>query len=360
MCGPKLGKQQHRSDWHHQDTSEEEDDGDNERADSDSEASGSEDEGHPSTAARAKSHAAAAPGPSSTAAAPASTKKQKAASSKKRAAAVAFQDAISLLPPDLDVETLVRIRQQLQPRNRMQKQALLQTYRQQYQQWRFLLRWVGSAAPLSGPAQGYCRASPQQLPCAVAWQETCNKSAIQHAGSLKSQSAACSHPVTGAGMSRCRCDPPVPPSGPTPVSASCVWCMCQAPCLHRQHKCSRSPAHCPASLPCAAGSALVCCSTALAQSARCWRRLLTRPSLTAVCWHATGCLRVSTPSRCTATYWGGAGVFEAAAEQYCWLLVGAGPRRLTKLYLTLKVFALPASCAAWGCNGTKTVGVSSC
>jgi hypothetical protein len=72
---------------------------------------------------------------------------------------------------------------------------------------------------------------------------------------------------------------------------------------------------------------------------------------------------VSTPSRCTAywgnTYWGG-GVFEAAAEQYCWLLVGAGPRRLTKLYSTLKVFALPASCSAWGCNGTKTVGVSSC
>jgi len=49
-------------------------------------------------------------------------------------------DAISLLPADLDVETIVRTRQQLQPRNRMQKQALLQGYRQQHDRWRFLLR----------------------------------------------------------------------------------------------------------------------------------------------------------------------------------------------------------------------------
>lgn len=92
-------------------------------------------------AARVRSHAAAAPGPgSSNAAAAAKPSKQKAGSSKKRAAAVAFQDAISLLPSDLDVETLVRTRQQLQPRNRMQKQALLQSYKQQYQHWRFLLR----------------------------------------------------------------------------------------------------------------------------------------------------------------------------------------------------------------------------
>jgi hypothetical protein len=53
---------------------------------------------------------------------------------------VAFQDAISLLPSDLDVETLVRVRQQLQPRNRMQKQALLQGFRRQFEHWRFLLR----------------------------------------------------------------------------------------------------------------------------------------------------------------------------------------------------------------------------
>lgn len=93
-------------------------------------------------AARSRSHAAAAPGPSSTAAAAAAKagSKQKAGASKKRPAAVAFEDAILLLPADLDVETLVRIRQQLQPRNRMQKQALLQSYRQQYEHWRFLLR----------------------------------------------------------------------------------------------------------------------------------------------------------------------------------------------------------------------------
>ena len=98
-----------------------------------------------STAARARSHAAAAPGPGSSSA-KASTSKHKGGS-KKRAAAVAFEDAISLLPPDLDVEMLVRARQQLQPRNRMQKQALLLSYRQQYQHWRFLLRWeVGSCS----------------------------------------------------------------------------------------------------------------------------------------------------------------------------------------------------------------------
>lgn len=95
-------------------------------------------------AARSRSHAAAAPGPSSRAAAAAAKagSKQKAAASKKRPAAVAFEDAISLLPADLDVETLVRIRQQLQPRNRMQKQALLQSYQRQYEHWRFLLRWA--------------------------------------------------------------------------------------------------------------------------------------------------------------------------------------------------------------------------
>lgn len=115
------------------------------------EQSASEDDDDPvvtttaaAAAARSRSHAAAAPGPSSTAAAKAakagSSKQKAAAGSKKRTAAVAFEDAISLLPADLDIQTLVRIRQQLQPRNRMQKQALLHSYRQEYQHWRFLLR----------------------------------------------------------------------------------------------------------------------------------------------------------------------------------------------------------------------------
>lgn len=108
----------------------------NERSDEESEDP--EEAELPSVSARSRSHAGAAPGPGSSAAAKASGSKQKG--SKKRAAAVAFMDAISLLPADLDVETIVRTRQQLQPRNRMQKQALLQGYRQQHDRWRFLLR----------------------------------------------------------------------------------------------------------------------------------------------------------------------------------------------------------------------------
>lgn len=85
------------------------------------------------TKERASSHAAAAAGPSSKAAA--SSK-----GSKKRAASVAFKDAASLLPANLDEEMLSRTLKQLQPRNRMQKQALLQSYKEHFSHWRFLLR----------------------------------------------------------------------------------------------------------------------------------------------------------------------------------------------------------------------------
>lgn len=87
---------------------------------------------------RAGSHAAAAAGPSSAAAA-----RGKQSSSKKRPAGVAFKDAVSLLPADLDEAMIKRTLQQLQPRNRMQKQALLQGYRAQFSHWRLLLRCVG-------------------------------------------------------------------------------------------------------------------------------------------------------------------------------------------------------------------------
>eukprot|EP00878_Enallax_costatus_P031657 GHUV01034629.1.p1 GENE.GHUV01034629.1~~GHUV01034629.1.p1 ORF type:complete len:408 (+),score=68.47 GHUV01034629.1:167-1225(+) len=81
---------------------------------------------------RANSHAAAAAGPSSKAAA--------AGKGSKRAASVAFKDAVSLLPANMDEEMLHRTLQRLQPRNRMQKQSLLQSYRQHFSHWRFLLR----------------------------------------------------------------------------------------------------------------------------------------------------------------------------------------------------------------------------
>uniref|UniRef100_A0A383W8S0 Origin recognition complex subunit 2 n=1 Tax=Tetradesmus obliquus TaxID=3088 RepID=A0A383W8S0_TETOB len=84
---------------------------------------------------RAGSHAAAAAGPSSAAAA-----RGKQSSSKKRPAGVAFKDAVSLLPADLDEAMIKRTLQQLQPRNRMQKQALLRGYRAQFSHWRLLLR----------------------------------------------------------------------------------------------------------------------------------------------------------------------------------------------------------------------------
>lgn len=78
-------------------------------------------------------HAAAAAGPSSQAAAAGK-------GSKKRAATVAFKDAVSLLPADMDEEMLQKALRQLQPRNRMQKQSLLQSYRTHFPHWRFLLR----------------------------------------------------------------------------------------------------------------------------------------------------------------------------------------------------------------------------
>jgi hypothetical protein len=135
-----AGKQPNRL-LHYQDESSEEDQHSDASSASNSDRSDDDEDDvdqQARTAARTKSHAAAAPGPSSSAAAGASKQKS---SSRKRSAAVAYQDAISLLPPDLDVEALVRIRQQLQPRNRMQKQALLKGYQQQYEHWRFLLRW---------------------------------------------------------------------------------------------------------------------------------------------------------------------------------------------------------------------------
>ncbi|KAF6258564.1 origin recognition complex subunit 2-domain-containing protein [Scenedesmus sp. NREL 46B-D3] len=90
---------------------------------------------------RTGSHAAAAAGPSSAAAAAAAAGAQgKQSSCKKRAAGVAFKDAASLLPGDLDEAIIKRTLQQLQPRNRMQKQALLQGYRAQFSHWRMLLR----------------------------------------------------------------------------------------------------------------------------------------------------------------------------------------------------------------------------
>jgi hypothetical protein len=49
---------------------------------------------------------------------------------------------VSLLPADLDEAMIKRTLQQLQPRNRMQKQALLQAYRAQFNHWRLLLRYV--------------------------------------------------------------------------------------------------------------------------------------------------------------------------------------------------------------------------
>jgi hypothetical protein len=89
---------------------------------------------------RAGSHARAAAGPSSSAAAAAAGAKQ--SSGKKRPAGVAFKDAVSLLPADLDEAMIKRTLRQLQPRNRMQKQALLQAYRAQFSHWRLLLRCV--------------------------------------------------------------------------------------------------------------------------------------------------------------------------------------------------------------------------
>lgn len=102
--------------------------------DDEHEHSGSEDDEHADDG-RAGSHAAAGAGPSSAAA-------TAQGRSNKRTAGVAFQDAVSLLPADLDETILRRTLQQLQPRNRMQKQALLQSYRTHFSHWRFLLRWV--------------------------------------------------------------------------------------------------------------------------------------------------------------------------------------------------------------------------
>jgi hypothetical protein len=112
--------------------------------------SGSEDEGRDEQQqqphqhqqhARARSHAGAAAGPGSSAASGPGT------SSRKRTPAQAgLQDAIALLPAELDEEQLVRLRRKLPLRNATAKRALLQRYRQQFPHWRFLLRhacWWG-------------------------------------------------------------------------------------------------------------------------------------------------------------------------------------------------------------------------
>lgn len=86
---------------------------------------------------RRESHSAAAAGPSSTVAALSSSDRSKGR-------AVAVKDAASLLPANLDEEMLKTAYLQLRPRHRMQKQALLQSYREQFSHWRFLLRyWLG-------------------------------------------------------------------------------------------------------------------------------------------------------------------------------------------------------------------------
>jgi len=83
---------------------------------------------------RLKSHALAEP--SSASAAASGSQKGK----KRDKASIAFQDALSLLPANLDEQLLCRTLQQLPARHRMQKNALLQGYKQHFDHWRFLLR----------------------------------------------------------------------------------------------------------------------------------------------------------------------------------------------------------------------------
>jgi hypothetical protein len=124
----------------------------------------SEDEEAEEEQPRARSHDAAAAGPSSRAAAAAAPSKR---GGKKRTAAQAAlaQDPVALLPPDLDEAQLVRIRQALPQRNRMQKQGLLLAYRTQFPHWRLLLRCGRSVGQGRGGGQACVAQDVLAAPC---------------------------------------------------------------------------------------------------------------------------------------------------------------------------------------------------